>query len=174
MPVGTEAGLLTVAPGAFRCNICEAFTRVDAGKLEPRCNACESTLDLSGRPQESDALSLARAIALSPVPMLVDFWSPWCSPCVLSAPIVKALASTLAGEIVVLTVNTQEAEEAAETHAIYAIPTFAIFAHGEELSRQIGLLPHGMLESWVRAAIHPGCASGSSRLRGKRSSPDVA
>ena len=115
MAVAAEGGLIGGAAGAFRCSICEAFNRVDAGDVEPRCRGCESKLDLSGKPQESDALSRERAIALSPVPLLVDFWSPWCSPCAVSAPIVRALALKMAGEIVVLTVNMQMVEAAAET-----------------------------------------------------------
>jgi len=135
----------------FRCSVCEAFNKVDADINEPRCTACESTLDLSGKPQEVDAPALARAIAFSPVPLLVDFWAPWCGPCVMSAPIVKAFGSSMAGEMVVLAVNTQGAPEAGEVHAIYAIPTFAVFQHGEEVSRQMGLLPRAQLEGWVRA-----------------------
>lgn len=137
----------------FRCNVCEAFNPVDAGEVEPRCIGCESKLDLSGKPQEVDAPALERAIALSPVPLFVDFWAPWCGPCVMSAPLVKALGTKLAGQIVVLAVNTQDADEAGETHAIYAIPTFALFVHGEEVTRQMGLLPRGQLESWVRGAL---------------------
>jgi thioredoxin 2 len=137
----------------FRCNVCEAFNTVGAGVDGPRCTACESKLDLSGKPQEVDPPALARAIALSPVPLFVDFWAPWCGPCVMSAPIVKAFGSRMAGDMMVLAVNTQDAPEAGEAHAIYAIPTFAVFQHGEEVSRQMGLLPRAQLEGWVRAVI---------------------
>ncbi len=138
----------------FRCNVCEAFNRL-ADAAPPRCRACESKLDVSGKPQEVDAATLARAIANSPVPLFVDFWAPWCGPCIISAPIVKALGSKMAGEMVVLAVNTQDAPEAAETHAIYAIPTFAVFRHGEEVARQMGLLPRGEMERWVRGVLAP-------------------
>ena len=139
----------------FRCSACEALNDVDHSAKEPRCRGCESKLDLSGMPQEVDGPALERAIALSPVPLVVDFWAPWCGPCVMSAPMVKALASRMAGEVLVLKVNTEGAPDAGETHAIYAIPTFAVFHRGEELSRQMGMLPHGRLESWVRAALSP-------------------
>jgi len=133
----------------FRCGICEAFNEVEDAAAEPRCIGCESKLDLSGKPQEVDGPALERAIALSPVPVLVDFWASWCGPCLMSAPVVKALGSRLAGEIVVVKVNTEDAPEAGETHAIYAIPTFAVFQRGEEVSRQMGLLPV--------ASSRPGC-----------------
>ena len=138
---------------AFRCGVCEAFTRVEAGDAEARCAGCESKLDLSGKPQEVDAKALGRAVALSPVPLFVDFWAPWCGPCMMAAPIVKALGSKLAGEVTVLSVNTQDEPEAGEQHSIYAIPTFAVFARGEEISRQMGVLPRAQLERWVRESI---------------------
>ena len=136
----------------FRCSVCEAFNRL-ADAAPQRCKACESKLDLSGKPQEVDAAALARVIASSPVPLFVDFWAPWCGPCLISAPVVKALGSKMAGEMVVLAVNAQEAPEAGEAHAIYAIPTFAVFRHGEEVARQMGILPRGELERWVHTVL---------------------
>ena len=142
----------------FRCNVCEAFNTAGPHARGARCSACESRLDLVGTPQEVDAAALARAIALSPVPLFVDFFAPWCVPCVMAAPMVHALSARMAGEIVVLTVDTQRAEEAAETHAIYAIPTFAVFRRGEEIARQMGLLPEAGMERWVRKVLAPPAA----------------
>ena len=134
----------------YRCGSCEAFT--DQGE---RCIGCGSKVDRSGTPQEVTATALERAIALAPVPVLVDFWAPWCAPCRMAAPMVRALASKLAGELVVLSVDTQDEPDAGESHAIYAIPTFAIFRGGEELSRQMGLLPRQEMERWVRGVLSP-------------------
>jgi thioredoxin 2 len=138
----------------FRCSACESFTRL-ADAASPRCSACGEELDVSGKPQEVNAAALARAIASSPVPLFVDFWAPWCPPCFMSAPMVKALGSRMAGDIVVLTVNTQAAPAAGEAHAIYAIPTFAIFRRGEETARRMGLLPRDELERWAREETAP-------------------
>jgi thioredoxin 2 len=138
---------------ALRCDACEAFTQFDAGDAEPRCAGCESELDPSGKPQEVDGPALGRAIALSPVPLLVDFWAPGCAPCVISAPILKALGSRMAGRIVVLSVNVEDAPGVGETHAIEKIPTFALFVGREEISRRMGLLLRGQLEGWVRATL---------------------
>jgi thioredoxin len=139
----------------FRCAVCEAFTEMGEPTQGVRCKACESVLDLSGRPHPVDAAALARAVEQSPVPLLVDFWAPWCGPCVWSAPIVKAIGARMAGKIVVLTLNTAESPEAGEQHAIYAVPTFALFRGGEELSRQIGLRSRADLEDWIRASVVP-------------------
>ena len=139
----------------FRCSKCEAFNSMETPRLGVRCKACESPLDISGKPQPVDAAALARAVELSPVPLFVDFWAPWCGPCVWSAPIVKAVAERTAGQIVVLAVNTQQSPEAGEQYAIYAIPTFALFHRGEELSRTTGLRSRAALEGWLRAAALP-------------------
>ncbi|HEY6909498.1 MAG TPA: thioredoxin domain-containing protein [Myxococcales bacterium] len=136
----------------FRCSVCEAFNRL-ADAAPRRCAACESKLDVSGNPQEVDAAALGRAIARSPVPLFVDFWAPWCGPCMMAAPVVKALGSRMAGDIVVLSLNAQDAPEAAEVHAIYSLPTFAIFRDREEIGRRMGVLPRGETERWARRII---------------------
>jgi len=137
----------------FRCSTCEEINVVDRRAEGLRCKACESLLDLTGAPQQVDAAVLSRAIDRSPVPLFVDFWAPWCGPCVWSAPIVKAMAARLAGEVVVLAVNTQESPEAGEEHAIYAIPTFMLFRRGEEVSRQMGMRSRDDLEQFVRSGV---------------------
>lgn len=67
----------------------------------------------------------------------------------------KAFAAKMAGEIVVLAVNTQDAYEAGEDSAIYAVPTLAVFSHGEEVSRRMGLVPRAELERWVGDSLSP-------------------
>ena len=138
----------------FRCSNCGAFNQLTAAS-PGECAACDSLLDVSGKPQEVDAAALARAVASSPVPVFVDFWAPWCGPCLMAAPIVKALGAKMAGEIVLLSVDTQAAPEAGEQHAIYALPTFALFQSGEEIAREMGLLPRNQMERWVRGAFAP-------------------
>ena len=135
--------------GIFRCKVCEEFARVERPVRGMRCQACESLLDISGTPQPVDAASLSRAIARSPVPLLVDFWVPWCGPCVWSTSIVRSSAARLAGQVVVLAVNTDESPQAGEEHAIYALPTLALFDRGEEVSRRVGFTPRADLERWV-------------------------
>ena len=100
-----------------------------------------------------DALRKARAARK---PLLVDFWAPWCGPCLMAAPIVKAVGARMAGQIVVLAVDTEAAPEAGEQHVIYAIPTFAVFRNGEEIARQMGGLAPGELERWVLGVLAPG------------------
>jgi thioredoxin 2 len=99
-----------------------------------------------------DSAGLARAIASSPVPVLVDFWAPWCAPCRLAGPIFDKVARRMAGEAIVLKVDTEKNPDAGAQHGIRAIPTAVLFREGKEQERRMGAQPERSLESWIRTA----------------------
>ncbi|MGV3623339.1 MAG: thioredoxin [Archangium sp.] len=135
----------------YRCAACGAFNRLAANAAAtPICGRCKKDLDVSGAPQDGDAQSYARAIANSPIPVVVDFWAPWCGPCRMAAPILDGLGRELAGRVLFLKVNTDEHPQPSAQLGIRGIPTFIVFNDGHERARQSGVLPAPQLRQWLQ------------------------
>ncbi len=88
-----------------------------------------------------------KTVLQNELPVVVDFWAPWCGPCRMVAPILDKLAGEFAGKLIVAKVNTDENPEWAGRYGIQGIPTMLFFYDGQEVHRQVGALPEPMLRS---------------------------
>jgi thioredoxin 2 len=147
----------------FRCKKCGALNNVRSGaKGNPVCGRCKAPLDVSGAPQPVNGAELARTIASSPVPVLVDFWAPWCGPCHAVAPVVEQFARETAGRIIVLKLDTEAEPAAAGSYGIQGIPTFILFKNGREAGRRSGAMPKQALVGWLNE-VEPGLFGGGQQ-----------
>ncbi|HWQ03917.1 MAG TPA: thioredoxin [Longilinea sp.] len=90
-----------------------------------------------------------KTVLQSAVPVIVDFWAPWCSPCRAVAPTLEKLAKEYAGKLLVAKVNTDEQQQWAEKYNVQGIPTMLFVANGKIVHRQVGALPEKMLREVV-------------------------
>jgi thioredoxin 2 len=136
------------------CPRCETTNRVPRERLGdgPTCGRCKRPL-FDGHPVELDGPALARHIAASDIPVIVDFWAPWCGPCKVMAPHFERAAQELEPEVRLAKLNTEEEQSAAARHNIRSIPTLIAFKGGREVARQSGAMDAASLARWVRTAI---------------------
>lgn len=136
------------------CPHCHAPNRVPAERLGDggTCGKCKQAL-FAGRPVELDAGSFDVHAGRSELPLVVDFWAPWCGPCRMMAPAFEQAARELEPQVRLAKVNTEEEQDLAARFGIRSIPTVAVFRGGREIARQAGAMDAGTLARWIRNAL---------------------
>jgi len=148
---------MTDSPSALHivCPHCHTTNRVRVADLHnaPDCGQCHLPL-FDGRPLELDAASFDKHIGRNQVPVLVDFWAPWCGPCRMMAPAYEQAAGLLAPQVRVAKLNTEEAQAIAARFNIRSIPTLALFVGGQEVARQAGAFRTAQdIADWTRSHL---------------------
>ncbi|MBP0483553.1 thioredoxin TrxC [Sagittula salina] len=133
------------------CLDCGQVNRVPEEKLGagPKCGTCGAAL-MPGKAIEVDAATLAKAARTDDVPLVVDFWAPWCGPCRMMAPEFSKAAGALSSEARLVKLNTEAHQDAGAKHGIRGIPTMVEFSSGREVKRQSGAMPAQQIVGWVR------------------------
>ena len=133
------------------CPHCQATNRLPRARLgeSPTCGQCKQAL-FDSHPAELDAAGFERQIASSDIPVVVDFWAPWCGPCRTMAPHFERAARELEPHVRLAKLNTEAEQSIAARYGIRSIPTLIAFRNGRELGRQSGAMDAASLVRWVK------------------------
>ncbi|TVT52534.1 MAG: thioredoxin TrxC [Sedimenticola thiotaurini] len=132
------------------CPHCHGVNRVPDTRLsdQPKCGRCKQPL-FSSAPIALDGIGFERFLSKSDIPLLVDFWAPWCGPCRMMAPAFEQAARLLEPKVQLIKINTEEQQSVAAKYAIRSIPTLILFKAGIESARMSGAMDAKGLVAWT-------------------------
>jgi len=136
------------------CPGCNTTNRVRRERLgaSARCGSCKQAL-LPAHPYELTGAGFDRQLSANDLPLVIDFWAPWCGPCRMMAPAYEKAAAQLAPDVRLAKLNTEAEPEVAARFGIRGIPTLIAFKNGREVARQSGAMDLPGLLGWIKANV---------------------
>lgn len=133
------------------CPHCSATNRLPSDRLKqnPACGKCRKSL-FSAKPINLTLSNFAKHLNSNEIPVLVDFWAPWCGPCKMMAPQFESAAKKLEPGFRLAKINTEQEQKLAGKFNIRSIPTLALFKNGKEVARKAGAMSSDDIVRWAR------------------------
>lgn len=136
------------------CGHCNAVVRVPADRLQqsPKCAKCHSPL-FSGKPLALTTAAFDQHVSRNDLPLVVDFWAPWCGPCRMMEPHYERVAARLEQQARFAKVNSDDEPQLSARFSIRGIPTLIVFKGGREIARQSGAMDANALTRWLQTSV---------------------
>lgn len=136
------------------CPHCHTTNRVQVAQLasHPDCGSCHRPL-FEGEPLELDGASFDKHLGRNQIPLVVDFWAPWCGPCLQMAPFFHEAAQQLEPQMRLAKLDTEAQPQIAARYGIRSIPTMIVFQGGREVARTSGAMATEGIRRWVRQVV---------------------
>ena len=136
------------------CPHCSVVNRIVSTRLDekPKCGKCHQSL-FSAHPVELTSTTFQQHISRNDIPVLLDFWAPWCGPCKMMAPAFEQAAVQLEPRVRLAKINTETEQAIGAQYGIRSIPTLILFQNGRELARQAGAMDATNIVNWAQTHL---------------------
>jgi thioredoxin 2 len=133
------------------CPKCHAINKISISKISAAiCGKCQTALPFHQLVSEVDDVGLTKLIQKSDLPVIIDFWAPWCGPCKIFAPTFEAVSQLSKGKLVFVKLNTEKYPHTSQAFNIRGIPSLLVFKSGKEIARESGAHPLDYFKNWVQ------------------------